>query len=162
MSKATPADLSAEGFDRKNFGMQPGAGTDGAWTAYLQAVLDEASAWAENRIGAALYAATVTPAYAFFALRRAELCYAGLLLWNRRVAYHDAAAVTDRQEGQYAERREYLRHAQAALDCANSNIAEAMQALGIDAATQLDGLGTSVGHIETGRYPLASAGALNA
>lgn len=162
MSKATPADLTAEGFDRKNFGLQPGAGTDAAWTAYLQSVLDEAGAWAQHRVGDTAYAASASPDYAFFALRRAELCYAALLLWNRRVAFHDASAVTDRQEGQYAERREYLRHAQAALECANSNLAEAMQALGLDPATQLDGVGSSVGYIETGRYPLATTGAINA
>lgn len=162
MSKATPADLEAEGFDRKNFGFQPNAAGWNDAPGYLQKVLDEASAWAQSRVGAAPYASAVSPGWAFYALRRAELCFARMVLWNRRAAFLDGAAVSDHHEGAYAERSAYIKHAQSAMECADSAITEAMQALGIDPAAALPGTGSSVGYIETGRFPLATAEALNA
>lgn len=158
MPKASVTDLQAEGFNAKNFALTAGP----AWDAYLQSVVEEAGAWASYKVGADLYAGAVNPAYPFFALRRAELCFASMLLWRRRVGFLDGNATTDHGEGAPADRREMLAHMQSAMDCANSNLLEAMQALGVDPAANGDGLGTCVGFIETGRFPLSSTGALNA
>ena len=82
MPKATVPDLQEEGWRAEQFG--GGFATPVDFAAYLATVIDEAGRWATAKIGAVLYAATVTPSYAFDCLKRAELCLAAMRQCKRR------------------------------------------------------------------------------
>ena len=162
--KATTADLTAEGFRESQFGADAGAGS---WAGYLTAVLLRAECWARYKLGDAAYASATSDAatsallHAYHQIVIAETQYAASLLWERRTKFVDSGAAIGNQGLDYLNRREYIAHATAAMDAAEAALCEAALALGVEIGTIVDGSGVSVGHVETGRYPVASESALN-
>ena len=159
MSKATPTDARNEGWRDSQFG--GGFADAAAFDTYLQSALDEAANWASAKVGAALYAAT-TSGYGLDLLKRAELCFTAARLWRRRASFFDSQANQGLEKSAADERRAYLKHADDAWQCAQDVLAEALRELGVD-LDALSGLPQiSIGHIETGPFPLHSAEAINA
>jgi hypothetical protein len=156
MPKATIQNVKDEGFRTEQFG-----GIGATFDAYLTPIVDEAGRWTEASLGASLYAAQTNPSRAFDLLKRAEVCYASATLWKRRAAFIDSGATHNMQAPQYLERREYLAHAQAAMDCATSSLSQVMGLLGVSTGA-LDGVPAfATGYIETGRFPQTSPAPLN-
>lgn len=153
MAKATAQQLRDEGWRVEQFG---GALDATGFTAYLTTVVTEAGRWAEHHIGTASYAGMAANSYVSDCVVRAELCFSAAKLWKRRASFFDAGVQQDLQSPAYAERREYLAHADQMMECANSALADALRAIGLPT----DGLGAdwsgmAVGAVETGPYPLA-------
>lgn len=162
MGKAAIQDVLDEGFRPEQFGFA--SGNTGNWNAsggYIDKVLQQASRWAENYIGAPTYAAAAANTYVGDALARAEICYAKSVLFTRRVAFIDSGGTVSMGavDVQYLNRREMIAHANAAWECAQSNLAEAIRATGGDPDAIYGG--SSFGHIETGALPIAVTGAIN-
>ena len=157
MPKAIIQNLKDEGFRAEQFGAETGFDFD----AFLTTLTAEAGRWAESKVGATLYAATVADSFAFDCLVRAETCHAAARLWKRRAGFVDSNAQLGRESPLYLERREYLAHAAAAMDCANGALADALRDLGLDASVLGDVPAMASGYIETGRYPISSAAPLN-
>ncbi len=158
MPKATIQHLKNEGFRVDMFG----AGmTALEFDTFLQEPIDEAGNWAAEQIGVALYTATGA-GYAFDCIKRAEVCFASAQLWKKRVAFADSQPSVELQASEYLNRREYFAHERAMWECAQSNLAEAMRILGLDASALSGVPAFASGFIETGSFPLSSTGALNA
>lgn len=157
MSKATIQNVQDEGFRAEQFGGEAAFDFD----AFLTALVGEAGRWAQAKVGATLYAATTADSYAFDCLARAETCFAASRLWKRRAGFHDSSAQVGREGGQYLERREYLAHADAAMNCANAALADALRELGVDVNVIGDAPAMASGYIETGRFAVTSAAPLN-
>jgi hypothetical protein len=162
MSKATVQDLLDEGFRPEQFGF--GTPATSGWSdaeGYLAKVLAQAANWAAAKVGAAEYAAVEAPAYGFDCLQRAEIYFSTTLLFKRRVPFLEAFSAIGQgaRDQQFLDRREMLAHADAAWQSALDNLAEAIRVTGGDPAIIVGG--SSIGHIETGIFPLAIAGALN-
>lgn len=159
MSKATTTNVRDEGFRAVQFG---GAfADDTAFNTYLSELLTEAENWLKAQLGAAAYDAATSPGYAFDCLKRAELCFVGSRLWNRRAVFLDSQGNTGLQQSAYLERREYLSQAAGGADCAEAWLAKAAKALGVD-IDDFDGVGGfATGYIETGPFPQSSAEPLN-
>lgn len=157
MPKATITDITNAGFRAEQFGSPADWLT--ASTGYVAVELARAGRWVEARIGATAYAAATAGTYLFDLLVQAETQLVASVLWRRRASYTDGNVVVGLQEGQYLERREYLAQADAAFAAAEQAISDALVESG--AAAQIPGSGISVGHVETGRYDIASEAALN-
>lgn len=165
MPKAVIQDVLDEGFRPAQFGFADNATT--GWNdsdGYIDRVLSAAGRWTRDAIGLAAYDAVVDPSFAFDCLTRAEVCYSKTVLFKRRVAFLDSSGSVGMgaRDTQYLDRREMLAHADAAWDCAQAALADAIRATGGDPTTLIDGVGASVGHIETGGFPRAVPGAINA
>ena len=157
MPKATITDITNAGFRPEQFANPSDWLT--ASTGYVAVELARAGRWAEARIGATAYAAATSGTYLFDLLVQAETNKVAAVLWRRRASYTDGNVVVGGQEGQYLERREYLTHGDTAEAAAEQALSDAIVEAGGTAT--LPGTGASFGHIETGRYPVASEGALN-
>lgn len=167
MGKATAINLLDEGFRKEQFGVSLDSDFSGASEKYLEQVLLRAELWAKYKLGDAAYAsatvngATTALQHAFHQIVIAETKYAAALLWDRRAKFSDSGAAISLQNMEYLNRREYIAHATSAMDCAERALAEAAIALGISLDAIIEGSGFAVGHVETGRYPVASESALN-
>jgi hypothetical protein len=157
MPKATITDITNAGFRAEQFGSPADWLT--ASTGYVAVELARAGRWVEARIGATAYAAATAGTYLFDLLVQAETHKVASVFWRRRASYTDGNVLVGLQEGQYMERREYLKHAEDAEAAAEQALSDAIVEAGGTAT--LPGTGASFGHIETGRYPVASEGALN-
>ena len=157
MPKATIQTILAEGFQPEQFGFNSGATT--GWNdsgGYLDLLVVEAGFWAEAKVGAAVYAAVADPSYANNCLRQAETCYVSALLFKRRIKFFDGSANMGLKSPLYAERRGYAADADRASICAESFLAEAQRALGVDVTDNIPGIGASLAVVESGRYALTS------
>lgn len=160
MSKATIQDILDEGFRPAQFGMADNATV--GWSdagGFVDRVLQGAGRWAADRIGAAEYAAAVSPSYVHDRLVRAEVCYSKAILFGRRVGFLDASGTVSvaARDMQYTDRREMLAHAAAAFECAQIALSDAIRAVGGDPSVLIDGVGASFGHVETGPFPPQAA-----
>lgn len=155
MAKATVKDLTDAGFRTTQFGSPPEfEGSDG----YLAKILAAAGRWAEQRFGAAAYAALADPSFARDAVVHAEIYHSAAQLWRRRVAFLDANAAAARDEGfAYLNRREMLAHA---TECENQ--AELWIAKAVDGAGAVDGSAIALGLVESGRFAPFVEGAVTA
>lgn len=156
MAKATTNDIEARGFKPGGFG----APAD--WSAYLTELLDAAGNWAAYKLGATAYAAATSPGYAFDMIVTAECCHASMHLWKRRIAFLDANANIENGQSDSARMRTYRDQADQAEQCAIAALDQAADALGVTRPSAADQGAFSIGHVETGRYPLNSTVALNA
>lgn len=157
MPKATVQDIKNDGWRSPQFG--GGFADDAAFDAYLASVLAEAGNWASAAVGPAVYAA-LAAGWTHDCIKRAELYHVAATLWKRRAVFADSAGTTSLQQGQYLERREYLTHAQQAMDCARAALGDALRALGIPADVLSDAPAMSIGHVETGPWPPTSREAI--
>lgn len=148
--KSTIQALQDEGFTADGFGSP--ADFDTAGTGYLARVLVLAGAWAAQRVGQAVYDAT-TAGYAFQQLARAETLYASAVLWTRRIKFMDGAATAGLQADQYKVIQYLQKQADTAMQAAFDSVAEALRALGLDAADATPGSNLSTSTVETGRFP---------
>lgn len=161
--KATAQNLIDEGFRAEQFGTPAGFESD-----FLPGVLLPAELWARDALGDTAYdaaadnAATASLKYACTQLRTAEIAHASATLWRRRLAAIDSNAVAGQTGLEYLNRREYLAHAEAAEARAREYLGYAATRLGVALADNTPGSAISVGHVETGRYPVASATAVTA
>jgi hypothetical protein len=159
--KATAQDLIDEGFRATQFGAVAAFESD-----YLPAALLPAELWARDSLGDAAYdsatpiAATTALKYAAAQIRRAETMHAAATLWRRRAVAVDSNAVGGLTGFEAANRREYLGHADAAEALAREYLGDAASRLGVALADNTPGSEISVGHVETGRFPVASTTAV--
>ena len=150
MPQATAQHLRDEGWRVEQFG---GALTPMQFDAYLDAVCIEAGRWAGHYIGSADYAALPANSYATDCVRRAEVLFCNARLWKRRAAFFDSGAAHNEQH-EYLERREYLKHAEDIMACAESALTDAMRALGLPVdGIGADWAGMASGIVETGPLP---------
>lgn len=158
--KSTIQALLDEGFTADGFGSPADFTTDG--TGYLARLLTLAGAWVAQRVGQTNYDAT-TDGYAFQQMARAETMYASAVLWQRRTKFMDGAAAAGLQADQYKVIQYLQKQADAAIQAAFDSVAEAMRALGLDAADATPGSNLSSTTVETGRFPSqqAPAGTVN-
>lgn len=126
------------------------------FTTYLGDLIAEAGRWAAHHVGTD-YTAVPAVGYVHDTLARAELAYAASRLWKRRASFFDAGGQRDLGSPAYAERREYLAHASQMMACAETALAEALQALGLPTdGLGADWAGMATGVVETGPYPPVS------
>ena len=151
MPKVTVQDVKDAGFRKEQFGTPEDWET--ADTGYVARVIADAATTVTDRVGQAAYDAA-TGAQAL-RLKRAELCWVKHELWNRRAAFLDANAVRALEGNPSAasERKSYLEHAAAALECALNNTDQFIS--NGDAAAL--GSGASFGHVETGPYRVTTS-----
>lgn len=154
MPKVTIQDVTDAGFRAEQFG------TPADWStatppalSYLARVIADAETFVSDRVGASAYAAA-TGAQAL-RLKRAELCWVKHELWGRRAAFLDANAFSalEGNPSASAERKSYLEHANAAMDCVLNNL-DLFQTEGDAAAL---GSGASIGYVETGPFATSSS-----
>lgn len=159
MGKATVTDVVNDGWSAANFGSPTDWLT--ATTGYVALALAEAVTWCAERYGvseAAYDAISATGAIGRH-LKRAELLFVAHLFWRRRARFVDSGATLQFVENKYLTVREYNSLSDQALVDAEQAISDALVANGGEAETP--GSGVSVGHVETGRYPINSTAALN-
>lgn len=149
--KATIQALLDEGFTADGFGSPADFQT--ADTGYLARVLALAGAWCAQRVGQTNYDAAASPDYAFQQMARAETLYASVVLWQRRIKFMDGAATAGLQADQYKVIQYLQKQADAAMQAAFDSVAEALRALGLDAADATPGSNLSTSTVETGRFP---------
>lgn len=150
MPKATVQQMKDEGWRVDQFG---GALSPSQFDAYLGDLLAEAGRWTAHHVGAE-YALTPSPGYVADLLARAELAFCASRLWKRRASFFDAAGTHELESPAYAERREYLAHAERMMACAESALADALSALGLPTdGLGADWAGMASGMVETGPYP---------
>jgi hypothetical protein len=163
VGKAVAQDLVDAGFREELF-----PGVVGFLSDYLPRVLTAAARWAEALIGDAAYASATASATtaklraAFEALRAAEIAAGSAELWERRAATVEANAVAGLTGLEYLNRREYFEQARQARERAREHIERAAAWLDVSIDDTTPGSGIAVGHVETGRYPAASATAVTA
>jgi hypothetical protein len=147
MAKVTIQQIEDAGFRAAQFGTPPDWSTAG--TGYLARVIAAAEAWLVAEVGAETYA--VTAGFIGHALAQAELCWGKAELWKRRAAFLDANAQSSLDQRSYLERREYLAHGDAAMQCALDWLASARA--GTNTAA---GGGYALAYIESGPFPEAA------
>lgn len=117
MPKATILKLLDAGFRAEQFGTPPDFDTAG--TGYLARVLEDSEALVRSNVGNLAYDSVQPDSAQIIRLRRAEECAARAELWARRAAFIDGSSVQAMDKAAWQERREYLRHADAAAaECA--------------------------------------------
>jgi len=149
--KATIQALQDEGFTADGFGSPADFATPD--TGYLARVLVLAGAWCAQRVGQDNYDAVQSSDYAFQQMARAETLYASAVLWQRRIKFMDGAATAGLQADQYKVIQYLQKQADAAMQSAFDSVAEALRALGLDAADATPGSAMSTSTVETGRFP---------
>lgn len=151
MPKVVIQDVTDAGFRAEQFGTPADWATAGA--GYVARVIADAETFVADRVGTAAYAAATGAQ--LLRLKRAELCWVKHELWTRRAAFLDANAFSALEGNPSAstERKSYLEHASASMDCVLNNL-DLFQSGGD--ATAL-GSGASVGFVESGQFPRVSA-----
>lgn len=146
MGKAAAQDLIDAGFRAEQFG------TPADFSAYLTAILGDASTWASAAVGTTTYANA--SGLAELNLKRAEIAFAKAELWRRRAAFIDGNAESALETANlaYLNRREYLAQAAAADDEAQRYIDLVLA--GGD-ATALGG-GVAMGYAESGPFQVTA------
>jgi hypothetical protein len=142
MGKAAAQDLINAGFRAEQFGMPAD------FSAYVTAIVTDASTWASAAVGTTTYAnATGLP---LLNLKRAEIAFTKAELWRRRAAFIDANAESAMETANtaYLNRREYLAQAAAADDEAQRYLD---LVLSNGDATALGG-GVAMGYAESGPF----------
>ncbi len=150
-AKASIQDIIDAGFMPAQFG------TPSDWltaeTGYLARLLARAERWSRGRYGSAGYDGVAPSSTIFEYLRSAEICWVSAQLWKARAAFIDSNAASSREGMAYLDRREYEASAARALECADENVA-----LALDGAA-VPGTGASLTHVETGPFAGAWRGA---
>lgn len=150
--KSTIQALLDEGFTADGFGTPADFATAG--TGYLARLLTLAGAWVAQRVTQTTYDATTdSTSYAFQQMARAETLYASAVLWARRTKFMDGAATAGLQADQYKIIQYLQKQADSAMQAAFDSVAEALRALGMDAADATPGSNLSTSTVETGRFP---------
>ena len=147
MAKVTLQQIIDAGFNALQFGTPADWGV--ASTGYVARLIAEAEAWLTAQVGASTYA--ITTGFIGYALVQAELCWCRAELWRRRASFIDANAQGALSDRSYLERREYLAHADAAMDCARDWLASAQSG-----AIAPAGTGAVLVVAESGPFPVSS------
>ncbi len=144
MGKAAAQDLIDAGFRAEQYG------TPADFSAYVTAILVDASTWASAAVGTTTYANAA--GLSLLNLKRAEIAFAKAELWRRRAAFIDANAESALETANlaYLNRREYLAQATAADDEAQRYIDLVLS--GGDALATVGGI--AMGYAETGPFPV--------
>lgn len=121
-AKVSIQDITDAGFRAEQFGTPADWGTTPG--GYLARLMVRAEAWAVGRFGAGY--ASVTEGPVFERLRAAELCFCSAELWKRRAAFIDSNAASSLERMAYLDRREFEEQARRAQECAEANMALAI------------------------------------
>ena len=161
-TKATIANVLAEGFGPAMFGDAKNANFDTPDTGVVQQLLNRAENFVKDKLTAANFALLVDPSYPLDCVVCAETYFAAYQLWIRRIAFLDASATTGLEADKKAA---LLKQARANAEAAQADmaywLAEAQRAFGMDVQADQFGTGVSSGIVETGPFRQTIGAALN-